>query len=172
MVSKPARPWRDEGGILYFSVTSNGTTGEEWVERLQKKGFRLGDYAKRALLSPGFKPTFGITIEVAVLHGLIFEDDNRLTQKIRTFAAERKLEAPSAEIACLIREKFTDKEIKEMGLWYIVAMHEPFGFDGDMFLLDANRDDGGRWLGTSYGWSDDSWEWDSGFAFVVSQTSS
>ena len=34
-----------------------------------------------------------------------------------------------------------------MGLWYIVAMHEPINDSGgDPFLLDAHRYGGGRWL--------------------------
>ena len=30
-VSEPIRSWREEDGVIYFSVTSDGTTGEEWI---------------------------------------------------------------------------------------------------------------------------------------------
>src|SRR3989338_4837086 len=101
-VSEPTRSWREEDGVIYFSVTSDGTT------------------------------------EVAVLKGMLFEDNDRITKKIRAEADKRKLSKPNAELACLIREKFTDKEIEAMGLWYIVAMHEPINdSDGDPFLLNA-----------------------------------
>ena len=172
-VSEPTRSWREEDGVIYFSVTSDGTTGEDWIKRLEGNGFRVGDYAKQVLRSPDFKPTNGVTTEVAVLKGMLFEDNDRITKKIRAEADKRKLSKPNAELACLIREKFTDKEIEAMGLWYIVAMHEPINdSDGDPLLLDADRDGGGRWLHAFYDGPDYGWYRGSGFAFAVSQVSS
>jgi len=173
LVSEPIRSWREEDGVIYFSVTSDGTTGEDWITRLESKVFRVGGYAKQVLRSPDFKPTNGVTTEVAVLPGLLFEDNDRIMKKIRAEAYKRKLSKPNAELACLIREKFTDKEIEAMGLWYIVAMHEPINDSGgDPSLLDARRSDGGRWLGACSGRPDGRWFHDSGFAFAVSQVSS
>ena len=172
-VSEPTRSWREEDGVIYFSVTSDGTTGEDWITRLESKGFRVGDYAKQVLRSPDFKPTNGVTTEVAVLKGMLFEDNDRITKKIRAEADKRKLSKPNAELACLIREKFTDKEIEAMGLWYIVAMHEPINDSGgDPFLLIADRGFGGRWLSACGGRPGDRWGRVSGFAFAVSQVSS
>ncbi|MEK7636692.1 MAG: hypothetical protein AAB362_03325, partial [Patescibacteria group bacterium] len=75
-----------------------------------------------------------------------------------------------AELACLIREKFTDKEIEAMGLWYIVAMHEPINdSDGGPSLLGADRYGDGRWLSAYYGRPGIGWSRDYGFAFAVSQ---
>ena len=172
-VSEPTRSWREEDGVIYFSVESDGTTGEDWITRLESKGFRVGYYAEQVLRSPDFKPTKGLTTEVAVLKGMLFEDNDRITSRIRAEADKRKLSKPNAELACLIREKFTDKEIEAMDLWYIVAMHEPINdSDGDPSLLDAGRSDGGRWL-SAYGVRpDDRWSRDYGFAFAVSQVSS
>ena len=176
-VSEPTRSWREEDGVIYFSVTSDGTTGEDWIKRLEGNDFRVGgDYAKQVLRSPDFKPTSGVTTEVTVLKGMLFEDNDRITKKIRAYAEafrtpdKRKLGKPNAELACLIREKFTDKEIEAMGLWYIVAMHEPINDSvGDPCLLFAHRVDDGRWLGAYYGRPDDGWYRGSGFAFAVSQ---
>ena len=168
-VSEPTRSWREEDGVIYFSVTSDGTTGEDWITRLESKGFRVGDYAKQVLRSPDFKPTNGVTTEVAVLKGMLFEDNDRITKKIRAEADKRKLSKPNAELACLIREKFTDKEIEQMGLWYIVAMHEPINdSDGDPVLLYANRGDDGRWLYAYHDRPDVRWDRGGGFAFAVS----
>src|SRR3989338_1235966 len=139
-VSKPTRSWREEDGAIYFSVTSEGTTGKDWITRLESKGFRVGDYAKQVLRSPDFKPTNGVTTEVAVLKGMLFEDNDRITKKIRAEADKRKLGKPEPELACFIREKFTDEEIEAMGLVWIVAMHEPIGdSDGSPNLLGASR---------------------------------
>ena len=172
-VSEPARSWREQDGVIYFSVTSDGTTGEQWIKRLEDKGFRFVDYAKSVLRSADFKPTSGVTTEVAVLKGMLFEDNDRITKKIRAEADKRKLLKPNAELACLIRLKFTDKEIEAMGLWYIVAMHEPIkGSDGDPGLLEVDRGGGGRWLGAYDGRPGLTWRCAYGFAFAVSQVTS
>lgn len=162
--------YTEKDNVIYFSVVSDGTTGEDWITRLESKGFRVGDYAKQVLRSPDFKPTSGVTTEVAVLKGMLFEDNDRITKKIRAGADKRKLSKPNAELACLIREKFRDEEIEAMGLWCIVAMHEPIDDSGgDPYLLYAHRGDVGRWLLAYYDGPVHGWHRDFGFAFAVSQ---
>lgn len=171
-VSEPTRNWRKQDGVIYLTLISNGMTGEEWIEHLEKLGFRLSDYAKSVLRSPKFKPTKGVKYEIAILKGTLFEDNDRITKKIRVEADKRKLITPNAEVACLIRENFSDEEIEAMGLTWIVAMHEPINdSDGDPGLLRANRGDGGCWLGACYDSPDRRWRREGGFAFVVSQVS-
>ena len=169
-VSEPTRSWREEDGVIYFSVTSDGRTGEEWIKRLGSKCFRVRDCAKDMLFSRDFKPTSGVTTKVVVLKGMLFKDDDWITKKIRVEADKRKLEKPNAEVACLIREAFTNEEITAMGLVWVVAMHEPIkDSDGDPSILCANRGDGGCWLNACYDYYDYSWGRDYGFAFAVSQ---
>lgn len=166
-ISKPKRAWREQDGVIYFSVTSDSTTGEEWIKRLEGKDFRVSDYAKSVLRSD-FKPTDGVTTEIAVLKGMLFEDKDRITNKIRAEADKRKLIKPNAEVACLIREKFTDEEIKAMGLWGIITMHEPIkDSDGDPDLLGADRFVVGGWLLAYYVSPDSGWGRGCGFAFVA-----
>ena len=162
--------WHEQDEVIYFSVTSDGTTGSQWIERLESKSFRIGDYAKSVLLSPDFKPTCEVTTEIAILKGMLFTDNDRVTKKIRAEADKRKLTKPNAEIACLIREKFSDEEIEAMDLWWIVAMHEPIKDSvGDPDLLSTSRYDDGRWLHAYYGKPDYRWGRNNGFAFAVSQ---
>ena len=169
-VSKPACRWHEQDGVIYFSVTSDGTTGEAWIKRLEDKGFRIGDYAKSLLRSPNFKPTKGVTYEIAILKGMIFEDNGRITKKIRSEADKRKLTKPNAEVACLIRENFSDEEIEAMGLWWIVIMHEPIkDSDGGADLLGVSRRDDGCWLSACCVGPGSRWGRGSGVAFVVSQ---
>lgn len=169
-VSTPFRSWREQDGVIYFAVTSDGTTGEGWIKRLTIKGSRVGEYAKQVLCSSQFVPTIGLTIEIAVLKGMLFTDDDRVTKSIRAEADRRKLTKPNAEVACLIREKFRDQELEAMGFWGIVAMHEPLrDSDGRPSLLYADRRDGGRWLYAYCGKPDRGWSPERGFAFAVSQ---
>ena len=165
--------WREEGGIIYFSVTSDGTTGEAWTPRLEAKSFKVSDYAKQRLRHAEFQPTSGITTQVAVLKGELFAEVERTTENIHFFATKRSLTKPNAEVACLIREKFSDKELEEMGLWAIIAMHDPINDSGgDPSLLGADRDDGGRHLYADYVSPSYGWLRDFGFAFAVSQSPS
>ncbi len=172
-VSEPARTWREQDGVIYFTLPpTDGTAGSQWIERLEKKGFRNSDWAKSILKSEDFKPTSGITYEIAVLKGMLWNDNERTTKNIRAEADKRKWFKPNAEVACLIREMFTDKELEEMGLWWIVTMHEPIkDSDGDPNLLDAHRYVVGSWLGAAYDEPDFRWYRGLGFAFVASQVS-
>lgn len=171
-VSKPTRNWREQDGVIYLSVTSDGTTGEEWIKRLEGEGFRVGEYAKSVLRSDDFKPTSGVMTEIAVLKGMRFEDNDRITKKIRVEANKRKLEKPNAEVACLIRVNFSDEEIAAMGLIWIVVMHDPINdSDGSPNLLASDRLDVGRWLRACHVSPDNGWIRDDGFAFVASQVS-
>jgi len=164
--------WTEKDDIIYFSVTSDGTTGKQWIARLKSKGFRFGHYANGFLCSKYFKPTSGITYEIAVLKGELFSNNDRITKNIRKDAKNRKLSVPNTEVACLIREKFSDKEIAAMGLYWVVVMHKPVEVsDGDPRLLYAYRDGNGSCLGASYDHPDSLWDRSNGFAFVVSQVS-
>ena len=170
-ISEPQHTQKEVDGVIYFSVTSDGTTGEEWISRLESKGFRLGDLSKQVILSPEFKPTNGVTIEVAVLRGMLFEENDRVTKKILIEAEKRKLSKPNVELACLIRDKFTDNDLEDMGLWYIVTMHASVSHSGvGSVLLDAGRYEEGNWLYSSCGGKPNySWSLGSGFAFIASK---
>lgn len=169
MSEERPRLWCEEDGIIRFSVTSDGTIGREWVWRLAGKGFRVGGFARQVLNSSDFRSTSGVTTEVAVLKGLLFDGPSRITKKIRLDAERRKLSNPNAEIACLIRERFTDAEIEAMGLQYIVVMHEPIAdLRGDPRLLDARACEDGQRLGVCRGGQKRAWDHRNGFAFAVS----
>jgi hypothetical protein len=165
VVKQINRGWLEENGVIYFSVTSDGTTGAEWTSKLEKKtGKLVSVYAKSVLNSPDFKPTKGVTYNIAVLKGELFANH---ALNIRTEAKRRGFETPNAEISCLIRMKFTDEEIETMGLKWIVTMHEPIiDFSGNPNILGMIWNDyycisacGGGYV----------WPRVRGFAFVIPQ---
>jgi len=169
-VRVPDRSWREQDGVIYFTVISDGTIGQDWIPRLEGKGMRLSDDAKSVLRSSDFKPTKGVIYEVAVLKGMLFNDSERVTKKIRIEAEQRTLSTPNAEIGCLIRDKFSDEEIKAMGLAWIVTMHDPIAAsDGNQRLLSADRYGGGFWLSADWVGPGYKWRRRDGFTFVVSQ---
>ncbi len=166
---KKAADFTEDNGVITLHVVSDGTTGEQWIARLEGKGFRLSSYAKDVLRSPDFKPTEGVETEIAILKGSLFEDSERITRNIRKEAANRGYSAPNAEVACLIREQLSDADIEAMGLWWITAMHDPIkDSDRDPVLLSADRNVEGQWLSAYCDGPGSGWSAGFGFAFAVS----
>lgn len=146
-VVESKRIWREEESIIYFSVKSDGTTGKEWINRLENEGFRIKHEAELVLGSKDFKSTPGLVTEIAVLNGLLFKDSDRTDFAIRRFAERRNLVPPNLEVACLIREALSDREIEMMGLSSIVVMHNPVEFaSGERVLLSVERAPVGNYL--------------------------
>lgn len=171
-VAEPERAWRGKDGFITFTLTSDGTTGSGWITRLESKGFRVSDYAQQLLTSPDFAPTTDVTYEVTVLKGMLWHDSERITENIHIEAKRRGLAKPNPEIACLIRERFSDRDIEDMGFWWIVTMHELIGKPGDFpELLRAGHVDGGRWLFADRGRHFAGWCRECGFVFVAAQVS-
>jgi hypothetical protein len=169
-VSDSTRPWREHNGVITFSVTSDGTGGPLWVTRLQNRGFEIPDIVKSMLYSRDFKATSGITVQVAVLKGILFDDNRRTTRDIRAEGDRRNLKKPNAEIACLIREMCLHDEIATMDLFGIVTMHEPIKDSfGDVDLLRVSGGGNGGLLAACDGGLGEGWRRDNGFAFVVSE---
>lgn len=184
VVSGQSRLWHEENGVIYFSVISNSTTGRKWIPRLRKNRFDVDYYSKGVLYSPDFKPTSGITTNVVVIKGILFADDERTILNIRnkayagTFTNGRRLFNPNAEVACLAREKLTNKDIEAMGLCSILVMHELIsnGFANlPDWLLAVSRGSSGRFdagcLSAHVGALDIGWRWELGrhigFAFAI-----
>ena len=162
----PNSKWTRKDGVIYFSVISGGATGEEWITRLTSKGVNISSWAESVLRSENFKPTNGIVYNIAVLEGDNFSDD-KVPQKIRAKADGLKFLTPPAEIACLIWWKFSDKELEDMGLQWIVVMHEQSGLNVFPWLLSFSCVDHTSWLSAYCGGDGDYWGGsDTGFAFV------
>ena len=121
--------WHEDDNVIYFSVTSKGITGKEWVARHNDNVWWLVKPVENVLLDPDFETTSGVTTHVAVLRNIFPEETDwpTLTSRIRAEAKRRGFKTPSAEIACLIREKINDDVMyREMGgLWQIYVMHRP-----------------------------------------------
>lgn len=168
-VVESEKKWREHEGVIYLSVISDGTTGPEWIARLESKGYKISNHAKGMLHSKDFKPTLGVATEIAVLKGIIWNDNDLIiTENVRTKALELGFSAPNAEVACLIRENFSDEEIEAMGLYWIVIMHEPTkDSGGGPLLLRINRDDDGSWLAASRDVPGGAFYHNCSFAFVV-----
>jgi hypothetical protein len=170
VAEKRALQWRKIRGVIHFSVTSDGETGEGWVTRLRKKNILLSECAVTMLRDTAFQPTSGVTTEIVVLRGSFFMDHERNTNNIREEGKRRHLLTPNAEVACLIREKFTNKELEEMGLLWVVVMHEPIKDEySDPRLLASINFYGDPWLDAAPGELARKWNGHDGFVFALPQ---
>lgn len=164
--------WLERDGVIYFKVTSDGTTGEKWIDYLGDRGLQVSGDAESILLSEGFQATSGVTYNVVVYRGVCFRDDVRVSSNIRAVAGELQLCAPPLEAACCIRRFLSDHELQLLGLCNIVTMHEPIvSDDGRQLCLSVRQKDcAGCGLDTLLN-QQRPWPVGIGFAFVDSRTS-
>ncbi|MEX2436712.1 MAG: hypothetical protein WD471_00935 [Candidatus Paceibacterota bacterium] len=149
------------------TVTSNGKTGQQWIETLEKESFNVSDWAKNILQKDDFnnQVTEDVTYHPVLIKGDEFSDKERITKNIRAEAKRRGYITPPPELAPILRQSVSDEDIKNLDLNWLVVMHEPIiGFDGDPNLLDLDRVDGGHWLRAR--WGDPGARWVRGFGFV------
>jgi hypothetical protein len=171
VVSEQIKRWGEVDGVIYLTVTlDKPMAGNKWIPWVETKGDRAGDCAKSVLRSKKFKSSVAGTYEIVILKSSLFEDNDRTTQNIRAKADEMKLVKPNADIACLIREQFTDKEIEAMGIKWIVAMHEPIEDSAHRpRLIAVCRYGNSRWLAAYRCYPGDVWACGFGFAFFPPQ---
>lgn len=165
--------WQERDRIIRFSVTSNGMDSRDWIKHFETKGYCVCDSAGFLLGLPQFKFTSGVTTHIEVLKGSVVQDNDRTVGNMRIYARRRKLVAPDPEVSLLIRDQFTDDDIREMGLWMIVVMNDPFqacynGFD--LLTVDSGR--GGNLLDARHHNPEGLWDLRNGFAFAVPRVSS
>lgn len=177
VVSNPTLEWREQDGVIYVSVTSDGTTGEGWIDRLERKGFQVSDGIKNILRSWNFEPTKGITYPIVILKSVLFNFQERSTKEICAESARRRFKMPyikNIEVACLIREAVTVEQVEAMKLpWITCFMQvEPIrDSDGDLICVcvykDRNKDHYRLRLDRHPSKLDDTWDDEGGFAFIA-----
>lgn len=167
------RKYQELSGIIRFTLPpTDGITGPVWITRLERKDITIGDNARKMLLSKKFVPTTGVVREIAVLKGESFTGENRITRNILAEGTRLGFQhgkESNPEIACQIREMFTNKEVNEMGLLWIITMHEPVIVGDDPRLLVVDCDGGDPWLYAYCGKPGRRWDREGGFALVVPQ---
>lgn len=151
-------------------VTTDGRTGERFIATLEKANYNVGDYAKQLLRSDKFVSTNGKTYKLVVMKGDEFEDDDRVTSKIREEAKKRGYLTPPIEVAPLLRELVSDEGLEQMGLYWLIIMHEPITDSvGHPRVLGIDRRGKGRWLNAYHGHAGRRWNRGLGFVFLVPQ---
>lgn len=124
--------------VKYFTVVTEGVTGQKWIERLEFEGVKLSERAKQILLSDLFVPTSGRVVNLALLTSKSLQDRRRTVYEAYDYAEANGLgEVQDIEVACMVAERFSKDNLKALGLSSIVVTHVPlFDFEeDDKFLL-------------------------------------
>jgi hypothetical protein len=162
-----ANRWQEHNGVITFSVTSQGYRGKEWIKYFKTKNVLIGEDTKQLLLSTSFEPKKGKTYQIEIIKGGVFFFRHRVTSRVFGEAKKRKLVWPNPEIGCLVRDMFTDEEIKCMDISCIATMHKPIIHRNSPYIFCVVSYDGSPWLKTYYAGSNRYWREDTGFAFVT-----
>lgn len=168
---------RNEHGHIVIALTGLDLTGAHDIERLESAGFRFSKYAKQCLTSTAtdsydakHRLVAGQTYNIALMPTKEIErDSDRTTANLRKRGVEHYgYGKPLAGIVPRYREKVSDKQMEEMGFYYIVAPHDTIkDSDGGPSLLYANRSDGGSWVSSGWGGPGNQWYDYGAFAFLV-----
>lgn len=153
---------------MKITLQSPNISGTKWIKRLEKAGYQVESYAKEILESKEFTPTSN-SYDIVILK---MDKDYVTTEEVRNEAKKRGYRTPPVELAPLLRESISDKEMEEIGLWWFIVMHESItASGGDPGLLGLRRNDAGQWF-DSY-WDDPGSEWGRlyGFVFLAPQVS-
>lgn len=142
LINASLRTRRETDGVIYLTLISRGLTGPEWIDLIGKKGFST--YSSRSvakvLMSPDFKPlTAGTNIDVAILPDTFCSESELTMANINAEAVRRGWVKTHAEIACLIRENVSNKDMENIELCYIMAVHDPIEHK---FLVSSWRNGG------------------------------
>ncbi|KKP89859.1 MAG: hypothetical protein UR94_C0033G0011 [Parcubacteria group bacterium GW2011_GWA2_36_10] len=164
--------WRiGDDGIIYSSVKSCSisTSGSDWLKNLKRRRFTIDGVAPEILRSKNFQASPDGTYEIAIFRGSLLAECERSSNKIRIRASHCHFFTPGTDLACLIRDNFSDEEIRAMGLKRIIVMHQPiYDSHGIPSLLALGCDGAGRWLSAYHQTDRDDWgREEEGFAFVV-----
>ena len=147
---------------VIWTVTSDGRSAEQLIVALEAKGIHVSNYAKDIMGKPAFKTMGGMTHRLVAIRGDEFEDDERTTKNIFKEAKRRGYRIPPAEVAPLLREKFSQEEL---GLPYVAVFHEPIrGSFGGPVVLELSQYVDADWLSAWGAYDDD--RWIRGFVFV------
>lgn len=168
-VEKPTR--------IEFTVRGKGLTAAAWISALESTGHKIGDWARNALNQPDYDAKHrleaGKEYKIVLVRGTeITKDSDRTTKNLKAISSkefgDQSVTGLKAELALLIRMKFSNAELQQMGLYYIAVLHDPIvDSDGDPFVLYSDRSDDESWVDAGYGRPGSHWYGSSAFAFLA-----
>ncbi len=166
----------NEHGHMVFTITGLDLSGVEEIVQLESAEYRVSDYSKQILTSTNddsydanHRLVAGKQYKIVLLPGKhISRDADRSTANLRAEGAKFGYGKPLAGIVPRIREVVSDEKMVELGIWYIVALHESIKDAGDdPHVLGSHRHGDGRRVRAYRGRPDGEWGDGGAFAFFA-----
>lgn len=168
MVSTPKLKWREHDGVIHLTISSSGISRDEWVNEFELNCIRLTENSRNLILGQVEK-TSGVVSEIAILRGILFDNNDRTTQKIAAEAKNRGLINATLEESCLVFNHLTVEEMTTLGLKSLNifakdVFNHPFSISmgcdpiNDLGVID-----------TKYDKLREKWGRNEGFAYVLSR---
>ena len=131
-------------GPTTFTVTGLGLTAKEWKKRLESGGYRLSDWAKKILSTSDYDEKHRLEAGKEYKIVLVRGSPEWMTIDPKVYASrelgEQAVSGLKCELALLIREKFSNAELKQIGLSHIVVPHEPImDSEGGLMVVSSDR---------------------------------
>lgn len=169
---------RNKHGHIIVTITSPDLSGAQEIERLEASGYRVGNHAKYCFTSSAkdsydvnHRLVAGKVYKIALVPGKSVEfGSEHTTTNLRKLCAKKYgYGKPLAGIIPRIRETISDKQMEEMGIWYIAALHEPIrDFEGLSCMFGADRrGDDGQWVSAYCDCPGNGWPVAGAFAFPI-----
>ncbi|PID51937.1 MAG: hypothetical protein CR972_04510 [Candidatus Moraniibacteriota bacterium] len=165
---------KNEHGHCVFTITGLNITGKQDKARMEESHFRVSKYAGKVLASTNndsydknHRLEDGKEYNIVLIPGCEVTK-NRTTANLQAYARSFGYEVPLAGVIPRIREVVSDRQMKQMDIWHIVALHTPIkDTDDDPVVLSAGRDGNGCWIRTAWDNPVSTWNDYGAFAFVV-----
>lgn len=145
VISDPSHRWFKYQGIIYFFVTTDGTTGDEWIKRFQRKKYYIEDSVKEILGSDLFLPTKGNTIQVAIITreamNIVEPGVQTYWKDIEKIVNEKEFVVSSLEVGCLMRDLLTPQDLFSMGVTWLDILHTSGNPEGKKVLCLGHNGD-------------------------------
>jgi len=172
---------RNQNGHVVLTITGLDLTGAAEVDRLKEQKYNVGNLATSCFKSTkadsydqNHRLVNGQTYRSVLVPGKEVErTSDRTTAGLLAFAERLGYLRPQAGIIPRLRERLTDKQLREeLGLWYIAALHQPIeDADGNPRVLELRRGVDGRFVGAYWDRPEDQWRDDGAFVFLLPASS-
>ena len=131
VASRPTCRFREKDGVIYLTVTSDGTTGEDWIKILGENN--LSKYAKEVLRSKDFQPTTGVIYQVKVLKGFyLIGHDSKGNPDLSPLLEDIDAKAPQAvDLIAHVHFPVLDESL------LLPVVHEPEGHLRDVVMIEG-----------------------------------
>ena len=126
--------WSMQDGIIKMEITTQALDPESYMKQHGNKNVRFLKKAEEILVSPAYRPiSETCRLKIINVSQSIVRDRERRQDLFYDQMETRGYKKPSPCIALELFGQLKPQDIFDMGLWWIIVMHEPI----NGWLLDA-----------------------------------